>query len=115
MLVKKEDSGTEAGMTNGRHPERLMPRMILTNLVALNFRAVFQRIDAEFCAGWGVAVGGHAFVQPECRRVPAFGKARRTGVHNKHTLEVLFEFPDMRMTVKIRVNLAAAVFEIGGF
>ena len=72
--------------------------VLISYIKSLNFRAVFQRIDAEFCAGWGVAVGGHAFVQPECRRVPAFGKARRTGIYHEHVAEVLFEFPNVRVT-----------------
>ena len=76
------------------------------NLGRFEFAAVVKPVNAEL-GGGGTCC---ALVKPEGGRVAAFGEACGTGVYDKHSLEVLFDFPNMRMPVEVGVDLAAAVF-----
>ena len=69
------------------------------------FLAIIQLVDAEVKMSGLAAIGGGAFVESECRRIAAFGEACGSGVHDEHVAEVLFEFPDVRVPVKVNVNL----------
>ena len=67
-------------------------------------------MDAE--SGFGGAI--RTFVQPESGRVAAFGEARGTGIHEKNVLEILFEFPDVRVAIEVGVDRDSVQFRIAG-
>ena len=71
------------------------------NFCRSEFAAIVKPVDAELGGGGA----GRALVEGEGRRVPALGEARGTRIHEKHIAEVLFELPDVRVTIQVNVDL----------